>query len=63
MKLLNVIETATVCPRNPDTHFISFVEKRGGSIRGERGSGNAIINKHSGKLTGFVDLGSVNADI
>ncbi len=42
MKLLNVVETATPCPGNPDTHFISLVEKRGGSIRGERGYGNTV---------------------
>ncbi len=27
-KLLNVVETATPCPGNPDNHFISLVEKR-----------------------------------
>ncbi len=42
MKLLNVVETAIPCPGNPENHFISLVEKRGGSIRSERGSGIAV---------------------
>ncbi len=37
--LLRLIDTAVLCPGNPEAHFVTLCTKRGGSIRSERGCG------------------------
>lgn len=41
-RIVNVVDSASLCPGNPDSQFASLCEKRGGSIRGNRGSGEEM---------------------
>ena len=49
--LLNVTSRACVCPGNPEENFVEICNKRGGTMRGERGFGPAVayINKIEGE--------------
>ncbi len=42
LNLLRRVENVIVCPGNPESLYVSLVEKRGGSIRSERGSGDSV---------------------
>ncbi len=43
LEMIGVISKATVCPGNPEKKFVDFCrDKRGGVIRGERGSGPVV---------------------
>ncbi len=50
LNLLRRVENAIICPGNRETLYVSLVEKRGGSIRSERGSGDSV---------GYVDCNSM----
>ena len=39
---IEAINKATLCPGNPDEKFVSLCKKKGGSIRGEKGTGDAV---------------------
>ncbi len=39
LHLVRVLDTAAVCPGNPEDCFVALCKKRGGSVRGERGCG------------------------
>ena len=41
-RIVNLVDSASLCPGNPDSQFVSLCEKRGGSIRGDRGSGEEV---------------------
>ena len=42
LKLVNTVGNAVPCPGISDNDFVSLIEKRGGTIRGERGCGSAV---------------------
>ncbi len=42
LNLLLRVENAIVCHGNPESLYVSLVEKRGGSIRSERGCGDSV---------------------
>ena len=39
---IKAIDNAVLCPGNPEEKFVSVCRKRGGSVRGQRGSGDVI---------------------
>ena len=42
LRVIKAIDSAALCPGNPEEKFVSLCRKRGGCIRGERGNGDVI---------------------
>ena len=47
-KLVQDVNRAVICPGSPEDEFIDVCEKRGGTMKGQRGSGDtvAFVDKH-----------------
>ena len=47
-KLVGCVDQAVVCPGNPETQFVAVCQKRGGTMKGLRGSGDTVayIDEH-----------------
>lgn len=42
--LLATVDSAVLCPGNPDPEFVSLCERRGGVMKGSRGNGDTVAN-------------------
>ena len=56
VELFNVVSTSTICPGNPDLHFLELAKSRGGSFMSCSGEVKAIVEGNIPTIspTGFV---------
>ena len=50
--IVRCVDTAVICPSNPGEEFVAYCQRRGGTIKGQKGNGDAVafIDKLPGSV-------------